>query len=120
MILTSRFEGVPLSILEAKRLGCVALSTDVGAVRENIRHDVDGLIVPVDTDEETIVKTFFGHLERLAGDRRLVRAMGLRAARRGSRVRWDRNLKDWVAQLEARCDAVARARPRPGALRDAQ
>ncbi len=119
MILTSRFEGVPLSILEAQRAGCVALSTDVGAVREIIAHGVDGLIVPVAADEETIVKTFCGHLERLAADRRLVRAIGLRAARQGSHMRWDRNLKDWIAQLEAACDAAARARPAALVLADA-
>ncbi|HEY1836993.1 MAG TPA: glycosyltransferase [Rhizomicrobium sp.] len=119
MILTSRFEGVPLSILEAKRAGCVALSTDVGAVRENIEHGADGLIVAADSDEETIVRTFCEHLERLARDRRLVRAIGLRAARRGRRVRWDRNLENWAEQLEAACDAISRSRPRLASLRDA-
>lgn len=116
MILTSRFEGVPLSILEAQRAGCVALCTDVGAVSEIISHGVDGFIVPATADEETIVKRFCSHLEHLATDRRLLRSVGLRAARRGGRVRWERNLKAWAAQLEAACDAAARARPLPRPL----
>ncbi|HWA90311.1 MAG TPA: glycosyltransferase [Rhizomicrobium sp.] len=119
MILTSRFEGVPLSILEAQRAGCIALSTDVGAVREVIAHDVDGLIVPVDTDEETIVRTFAEHLERLKGDRRLARAIGLRAARRGRLRRWDRHIESWVASLEAECAATESARPKALRLREA-
>lgn len=118
MILTSRFEGVPLSILEAQRAGCVALSTDVGAVREVVSHDIDGLVVPLDADEETIVGAFCAHLKRLAGDRRLVRTIGMRAARRGRRRRWDRHIQSWVESLEAACDAAEDARPKARALRE--
>jgi glycosyltransferase involved in cell wall biosynthesis len=112
IILTSRFEGVPLSILEAQRAGCVALSTDVGAVGEIVAHGVDGLLVSAKADEETIVRDFCGHLQRLAGDRRLMRAIGLRAARRASRIRWERNLSQWIAHVEKQCETSAKARPR--------
>src|SRR6478609_9147354 len=34
LVLPSRFEGVPLVILEAQRMGCAVAATDVGAVAE--------------------------------------------------------------------------------------
>lgn len=108
IVLTSRFEGVPLSILEAQRAGCAVLSTDVGAVSEIVTHGVDGLLVSVNEDEETIVSAFCSHLQRLAGDRRLARAIGLRAARRASRVRWGRNLSKWIAHVEHECETGGR------------
>jgi glycosyltransferase involved in cell wall biosynthesis len=45
MLLLSDFEGVPLSILEAQRLGVVVIATDVGAVSEVIESGVNGLLV---------------------------------------------------------------------------
>jgi glycosyltransferase involved in cell wall biosynthesis len=49
MVLLSDFEGVPLSILEAQRLGVVVISTDVGAVSEIIEQGVNGFMVQPDT-----------------------------------------------------------------------
>ncbi|HTR17512.1 MAG TPA: glycosyltransferase, partial [Acetobacteraceae bacterium] len=45
MVLPSRWEGAPLSIIEAQRLGCVPVATDVGAVRELIEDGVDGVLL---------------------------------------------------------------------------
>jgi glycosyltransferase involved in cell wall biosynthesis len=39
VILPSRFEGVPLTVLEAQRMGCAVVATDTGALREIV---VDG------------------------------------------------------------------------------
>jgi glycosyltransferase involved in cell wall biosynthesis len=45
LLLTSRSEGSPLTILEAMSLGLVALSTDVGNVRDVIENGVNGFVV---------------------------------------------------------------------------
>jgi glycosyltransferase involved in cell wall biosynthesis len=49
MLLLSDFEGVPLSVLEAQRLGVVVIATDVGAVAEIIESGVNGLLVRRET-----------------------------------------------------------------------
>ncbi|HEY1707535.1 MAG TPA: glycosyltransferase [Rhizomicrobium sp.] len=106
VILTSRFEGVPLTILEAQRMGCVAVSTNVGAVAEIVSHGVDGLLVPADLDEEAIVGLFCDHLYELAFDRTKLRSLGLRAARRASQVSWDKNLTDFISHLDRVCPSA--------------
>lgn len=45
LLLTSRSEGSPLTIMEAMSLGLVVLSTDVGNVREVIDNGVNGFVV---------------------------------------------------------------------------
>ena len=44
-VLPSHNEGLPVSIIEAMSWGLPVVSTDVGAIAELVRHDVDGLIV---------------------------------------------------------------------------
>lgn len=45
MVLLSDFEGVPLSVLEAQRLGVCVIATDVGAVHEAIETGHTGFLV---------------------------------------------------------------------------
>jgi len=55
MVLLSDYEGVPLSILEAQRLGVVVIATDVGALSEIISSGKTGFLVERETAvEETI------------------------------------------------------------------
>ncbi len=46
LVLLSDFEGVPLSVLEAQRLGVCVIATDVGAMREVLQPGRTGLLVP--------------------------------------------------------------------------
>src|SRR3954462_7755850 len=54
LVLPSRFEGVPLVILEAQRMGCAVAATDVGAVAEIVTDGADGVLVPAGLPEEAI------------------------------------------------------------------
>ncbi|CAH0180217.1 glycosyltransferase [Roseomonas sp. CECT 9278] len=45
LVMPSRFEGVPLTVLEAQRMGCIPVVTDVGGVREAVEDGVDGVVV---------------------------------------------------------------------------
>jgi glycosyltransferase involved in cell wall biosynthesis len=45
-VLTSRYEGVPAAVLEALSWGLPVVSYDVGSVRDVVRHDWSGLLVP--------------------------------------------------------------------------
>jgi glycosyltransferase involved in cell wall biosynthesis len=46
LVLASRYEGVPLTVLEAQRMGCVPVAPDVGALSEAISDGEDGVLLP--------------------------------------------------------------------------
>jgi glycosyltransferase involved in cell wall biosynthesis len=48
--LPSRSEVMPLGILESLACGVPVVATDVGGVRECVRHGIDGFVVPVNRD----------------------------------------------------------------------
>jgi L-malate glycosyltransferase len=45
-MMSSVFEGLPLALLEAMSMECAVVSTDAGGIKEVIRHEVDGFMVP--------------------------------------------------------------------------
>lgn len=45
-VLTSNWEGLPLTIIEAMRAGLPVIASDVGGVREAVRDGVSGFLVP--------------------------------------------------------------------------
>lgn len=47
-LISSKFEGLPVALLEAMASGCAVVSTDAGGIKEVIRHNIDGLMCPVD------------------------------------------------------------------------
>lgn len=55
--LTSRWEGMPNTVLEALASGVPAIATDVGGVREVIRDGIDGFIVASDDQAAFVSRT---------------------------------------------------------------
>lgn len=47
-VLASRSEGLPLTVIEAFAAGKTVVATDVGGVKEIVKHGVTGLLVPTD------------------------------------------------------------------------
>jgi glycosyltransferase involved in cell wall biosynthesis len=47
-MMSSIFEGLPIAMLEAMSMECAIVTTDAGGIKEVIRHEVDGLMVPVE------------------------------------------------------------------------
>jgi glycosyltransferase involved in cell wall biosynthesis len=45
-VLSTHFEALPISILEAMRAGLPVIATDVGGIREAVIHERNGLLVP--------------------------------------------------------------------------
>ncbi|MBU8538436.1 glycosyltransferase [Falsiroseomonas tokyonensis] len=100
VVLPSHFEGVPLTILEAQRFGCVMLATDVGAVAEVVRDRVDGFLVSNAQQDPALVSQCAVILQQLAADRARLRQMAAAAAARGAESSWSRNMQDWVLRIE--------------------
>ncbi|GGC45743.1 hypothetical protein GCM10011504_25270 [Siccirubricoccus deserti] len=103
LVLPSRFEGVPLVVLEAQRLGCVPVATDVGAMAEAIAHGADGLLVPHDAPEESILAGFTAAIAALAADRARLRAMGEAAAARVAGAGWETVMREFLDHLDRLC-----------------
>jgi glycosyltransferase involved in cell wall biosynthesis len=70
----SRFEGFPLAVLEAMLAQRPVVASDVGSVREAVRHGDTGLLVPAD-DPGALASA----LADLLADRELRRTLGARA-----------------------------------------
>jgi glycosyltransferase involved in cell wall biosynthesis len=107
VVLPSRFEGVPLTVLEAQRFGCVVIATDVGAVAEIIKDGIDGFLVPVGAGDFAVVAAFVATLDRLVADRELRRQVGLGAAARLAGSSWGRNMGGWMERLGERSRRAA-------------
>lgn len=100
VVLPSRFEGVPLTILEAQRMGCVVIATDVGAVAEIITDGEDGFLVASDASEREIVDAFVQLLGRLAGDRKQLNVVSRTAAERVTATTWAGSMGGFLRHLK--------------------
>lgn len=86
LVLLSRFEGVPLSIIEAGRLGCIPVCTDVGAVSEIVTNGETGFLV--DGSENEIVVKARDVLVKLSSDAQFRRRMSKTAISHFSSFNW--------------------------------
>ena len=83
LIHLTRWEGVPLAILDAMASGCAVIATDVGAVNEVVVHGNNGFLVSAAT-EDVAVQEALKLLEILDQDRRellRIRSAALETAR---------------------------------------
>ncbi len=84
-VLPSRFEGMPLSLLEAMAAGLAPLVTWVGGMREIIHDGIDGVSVLPD-DARALTQA----LERLCSDVDLRSRLGAAAQERAKAFTWER------------------------------
>lgn len=64
VILTSEFEGLPVTLLEAMGRGCIPVVTDIpSGIPEVVKHEESGLLVPVGN-----IQAFAEHITRLHQD----------------------------------------------------
>ena len=96
LVLPSRYEGVPLTIMEAKRCGVVCIAADAGAVCETLEHGVDGFI----TSQEHCVAQTCTYLRKLAEDEELLRRLSSAAIEAERHVTWRRNFEPALAFIE--------------------
>ena len=70
-VLSTHFEALPISILEAMRAGLPVVATDVGGIAESVRHEETGLLA-----RRGDVAGLRDALARLIGDPALRVALG--------------------------------------------
>lgn len=73
-VLSSIVEGFPNALAEAMAVGLPVIATDVGAVQEIVRNDLNGIVVPAGD-----VPALAAAMNRLMADKRLRCEMGRRA-----------------------------------------
>jgi glycosyltransferase involved in cell wall biosynthesis len=80
-VLSSRTEGLPVSIMEAMLAGLAVVTSDVGSVREEITHGEHGLVVPPEDPERLAAA-----INELLADPERRRAMGAAGAAKATRM----------------------------------
>lgn len=86
LVMPSRFEGLPLAVIEAMTFGAVPVVTDVGAVREAVTDGEDGFVISGDEVADEMIAV----LRQLADDRDLLRRISRNAARAAAGRSWQR------------------------------
>lgn len=89
-VLSTRWEGMPLALVEAMAAGCACIGTDVIGVREVLEHGCTGLLVPPE-DASALADA----LQRLLQDAALAERLGSAAraqalAAHGRELMWQR------------------------------
>jgi glycosyltransferase involved in cell wall biosynthesis len=93
MLLPSRWEGLPFSILEAMAMGTPVVATAVGGVSEIVKHGETGVLLAAAEP-----KAIAGAIVSLLSDRATLERMGRKAA---EVVRRDFSCEEFVGRMEA-------------------
>jgi glycosyltransferase involved in cell wall biosynthesis len=99
LLMVSRWEGLPLTILEAMRLGAVVCATAVGAVPEAVMHNDTGFLLS-STGTAAIARQTVDILGQLCADRLPLHRVSTAAADAAKAWTWKNSAKDLLANLD--------------------
>ena len=99
LFLPSYWEGLPLTILEAMRLGVVVCASDVGAVTEAVEHEQTGLVIP-NMPQEMYVNLAIALLQQLLTNPVELKRMSQAAAAKTAELSWNHTSVELLAKLE--------------------
>lgn len=97
LVLPSYYEGLPLTVVEAMRLGVVVVATDVGAVAEVVVDGETGVLLR----SENVVDECVQALERLATKPSLLGQYSLESFNRMKDRDWSNAVRDFAVWLES-------------------
>jgi glycosyltransferase involved in cell wall biosynthesis len=99
VLVVSRWEGLPLTILEAMRLGVVVCATAVGAVSEAITHNESGFLLP-GSGTGAIAREAVKILQILCLDHTMLLRVSSGAATAAQAWTWENSAKDFLDRLD--------------------
>ena len=97
---TARFEGLPMTMIEAQSFGLpiVSLDYDTGP-RDIVTDGVDGVIVGQDAEEESVISRYAEALLRCMSSPEAIAAMGVAALEASRRFESERLMDQWEGLL---------------------
>jgi glycosyltransferase involved in cell wall biosynthesis len=99
VLIVSRWEGLPLTIFEAMRLGVVVCATAVGAVAEAITHNETGFLLP-GSGASAIARAAVEILQALCDDRHRLHRVSSAAVEAAKGWTWENSAKGFLEQLD--------------------
>ena len=102
VVLFSHWEGSPLSILEAQALGVIPVATDVGAVSEMIDSGRDGVMIPDQSLDKTVLKAIETIRSLLSPSYRILLSRG--AIQKAGVLNWSRSSHEVISRVTKLAD----------------
>ena len=96
LVMPSRWEGAPLMIAEAQQLGCVPISTAVGAVDELIVDGEDGILINAASDPQ-VVREMARIIEEVAHGRDRLAPLMEGCIRTAARRSWSSSFAEFLS-----------------------
>ena len=94
-MMTSRWEGFPMTVTEALEMGLPVIAYDIPAMQPLVTDGIEGRIVPA-FERERLVKA----MEELATDERLRRRMSVKALEKAKTLEPEQIVKRWLTLIE--------------------
>ena len=95
-MMTSRWEGFPMTITEALEMGLPVIAYDIPAMQPLVTDGIEGRIVPAFQREKLVAA-----MEELASDMDLRRRMSANALAKADTLKPETVVKQWLALIEA-------------------
>lgn len=95
-MMTSRWEGFPMTITEALEMGLPVIAYDIPAMQPLVTDGIEGRIVPAFQREKLVAA-----MEEFASDMDLRRRMSANALAKADTLRPETVVKQWLALIEA-------------------